>query len=455
MAGALASGYCTGMFTIGLTVLAILVSQCVPTARPVPAPQLVAAPYVATGIYDTGQVVGWTLRASAGRTLSPGAYTYTVRRNGAEVVSTGTFRFAAGEARVQSSLSEPGMLTVEIRPPTGVTDFGDQSTGGANRMLLAAAVAPTAIQPSSPRPADFDAFWATKIAQLRKIPENAVLSPRESGREGVELSMIRLDHVNGAHVWGHIAKPTRSGKFPALLILQWASAPYPLQKQWVTDRAAEGWLALNIEPHDVPPDMPAAYYEALPTLIKRYHTIGATNRDESHFLQMYLADVRSVDYLASRPDWDGRTLVVMGTSMGGQQSLSVAGLHPKVTTVIVNEPAGADVLGPLHGRASGYPNWNTADPRVVETAPYFDTVNFASRITATCVVSMGFIDDIAPPVGIWAAFNQIRGPKEAVPMIDSHHNHLATAEQQRPYTSRSAEWLNALVAGRPAPLKTP
>jgi hypothetical protein len=60
---------------------------------------------------------------------------------------------------------------------------------------------------------------------------------------------------------------------------------------------------------------------------------------------------------------------------------------------------------------------------------------------------MGFVDTVAPPVGIWIAFNQIKGPNEAAPMIDSPHNNMATPAQQRPYTSRSAEWLNALVHG--------
>ena len=49
------------------------------------------------------------------------------------------------------------------------------------------------------------------------------------------------DGIGGAHVYGQIAKPKREGKFPALVIFQWASPPYPLQKSWVTDRAAEGW----------------------------------------------------------------------------------------------------------------------------------------------------------------------------------------------------------------------
>jgi cephalosporin-C deacetylase-like acetyl esterase len=60
---------------------------------------------------------------------------------------------------------------------------------------------------------------------------------------------------------------------------------------------------------------------------------------------------------------------------------------------------------------------------------------------------MGFIDTVTPPVGIWTAFNQIPGPKEAVPLVDAAHNHQSTPEQQAPYLVRSAEWLKTLLAG--------
>jgi len=155
-----------------------------------------------------------------------------------------------------------------------------------------------------------------------------------------------------------------------------------------TDRAAEGWLTLNIEPHDVLPDQPPTYYSALPEELKKYQTIGRDDRDKNYFLQMYLADYRAVEYISGRSDWDGKTLVVMGTSMGGQQSLSVAGLNPKITHVIVNEPAGCDSNGPLHGRASGYPNWPADNPKIMKTALYFDAVNFASRIKAASLVAV-------------------------------------------------------------------
>ena len=400
------------------------------------AQSLTLTPLRATGIYAPGEKAGWTVALPAGAAVPAGGLAYTIRQNNLDPIQTGELDLASGRATIATTLNEPAMLFLDVGP-----------RGAKPWAVAGAAVAPTQLQPSVPRPPDFDAFWDAKLMALEAIPAGPVLTPANSGRSGVDYWTVRLDNVNGAHVYGQLAKPAREGKFPALLILQWAGGPYPLQKSWVADRAAEGWLAFNIEAHDVPGNLPPEFYAALPAMLKSYQMIGNTDRDRSYFLQMYLGDRRAVDYLASRPEWDGRTLVVMGTSMGGQQSLCVAGLDPRITHLIVDEPAGCDADGSLHGRKAGYPNRDMSDPRVVATALYFDPVYFASRIKATCLVAMGFVDDVAPPVGIWTAFNQIPGPKEAVPMIDSPHNHLATPEQQRPYTERSAAWLSALVRG--------
>ena len=399
------------------------------------------------GIYAVGERIGWTVTLPKGAAVS-GPFTYTIRRYGADSIGAGTLTLAKGRGRIETSLAEPAMLVVEVKPPAGVTDFGNQSTGGKGRVRLGAAVDPTRIVASEPKPADFDDFWAEKLRMLAEVPVDPVVKPGESDRAGVEWSTVRLGNVGGSHVYGQLARPAGDGKFPAVLVLQWASPPYPLQKSWVTALAAQGYLAFNVEPHDVPADMPQAFYDALPAIIKQYNTIGQLSRDESYFLRMYLGAYRAVEYLASRPDWDGRTLVVMGTSMGGQQSFAVAGLNPRVTDLIVNVPAGADVTSTLHGRWASYPNWKVSDSRVLETSRYFDTANFASGITARALVGLGFIDDVSAPAGVWSVFNQIRGRKEVVPMPDSPHNHLATAAQQRPMTKRTAEWLDAIVHGR-------
>jgi cephalosporin-C deacetylase len=398
------------------------------------AEQLVAVPFKAGGIYALGEKAGWTLRLPPG-TAAKGEYTYKIKKNNFDVIKSGTLDLSK-PATIETVLHEPAMLYVEISDTDPATQ--DQ--------VLGAAIAPAKLQPSAPEPRDFDRFWAGKIRQLQAVPPNPVLMSKPSDKPDVDYFTLKMDHIDGMHVYGQVAKPKRDGKFPGLVIFQWASPPYPLQREWVTDRAAEGWLAVNIEPHDVLPDQPNAYYDALPKELKEYESIGRDDRDKNYFLQMYLADHRAIDYLASRPDWDGKTLVVMGTSMGGQQSLCAAALNSKVTGLIVHVPAGADALGPLHDRASGYPNWPVEDPKVRETAPYFDTVSCAQRIKVPSLVSMGFIDTSTPPVGIFTAFNQIRGYKEAVPLVDAPHNHLATPEQQAPYTVRSTEWLRDWVA---------
>ncbi len=403
-------------------------------ALAVSAQELVLTPLKPSGIYALGEKAGWSAALPAGSRAPAGGYTYTLKENDFIVVASGSVDPATGPATIATTLDKPGTLFLDVMA----------SSGGVHQ-VAGAAVAPEDLRPVAPRPSDFDAFWAAQIDLLHRIPEQPVLTPHDSGKPGVEYATIRLNNIAGSHVFGQIAKPAREGKFPAILVLQWAGGPYPLQKSWVTDLAAAGWLALNIEPHDVPGNMPAAFYADLPQLIKSYNTIYDDERDRNYFLRMYLGAYRAADYLSERPDWDGKILVAMGTSMGGQQSVAVTGLHPKITHMIVHVPAGADSNAALHGRAAGYPNWDASRPRVMQTALYFDTVNFAPHIKATCLVSMGFVDRVCPAIGIWTAFNQIAGRKEAVPLVTAAHNNQSTAEQQRPYTERSKAWLAALV----------
>lgn len=400
---------------------------------PVPVAPIVT-PFKATGIYSLGEKAGWTIRLPQG--LLGAKMAYRLKKNNHEVVRSGELDSNSSRTVIDVTLNEPAMLYLELTV-----------AGRTRPFTYGAAIAPTQLRPVTPRPRDFDAFWNSKLAGLKAVPENPVLKPGESYKPDVEYATIQMDHVNRTHVYGQIAKPKRPGKFPALLILQWASPPYPLDRSWVIEHAAKGWLALNIEPHDVLPTEPRSYYNALPAALKSYQTIGQDDRDRSYFVEMYLRDYRAAEYLSKCKDWDGKTLVVMGTSMGGQQSLAVAGLHPKITHLIVNEPAGCDLNASLHGRQMGYPFFPSSNPKVMETARYVDAINFAPRIKATSLVAIGFTDDVAPPAGIWTAFNQIKGPKEVAPMFDSPHNNLATPEQQRPYTVRSAEWLSTLVQG--------
>ena len=131
--------------------------------------------------------------------------------------------------------------------------------------------------------------------------------------------------------------------------------------------------------------------------------------------------------------------------MGGQQGIVTAGLNPdRITALLVNEPSGGDTNGELHGRGAAYPNWPASDPKAMQAALYFDTVNFASLVKAPTLVSMGFIDTVVPPAGVWIAVNQIPAPKETVPMVDANHVHI-TPDKVGAFDQRSTEELGLLL----------
>jgi cephalosporin-C deacetylase len=429
---------------------------------PAPAPLLVAEPVRATGIYATGEKVSWTIAPAPGATLPAGDFTYTVKTNNAATIKSGSFDFASGKtATIDVVQNEPAMLYVQITPPApapapataapegnaappAAARGGGRGRGGrgGGGFRVAAAVSPEKIPPAVPRPADFDAFWDGKLAELAKIPINPALTSVPANKDGIELFTVKLDSV-GSNVQGYLAKPARPGKFPALIMYQWAGV-YSLETQTlasVKDRAAEGWLVFNVNSHDIAVSEAQAQHPEL----ANYQALGNTNRETSYFLRMYLRDARAVDYIKTRTDWDGKTIVFQGTSMGGQQSLATAALRPDdVDAVIINVPSGADSNGNLHGRTAGYPNWPSNNPEIMNTALYFDTVNFASRIKAPVVAAIGFLDTTSPPVGIFAALNQIPGRKEAISMVESDHNHI-TPEKQGAWNERSKEVRDSLL----------
>ena len=432
-------------FVLFLPLVAMLSAQ-----RPPIPQQLAFAPYHPNGIYAVGETVGWTV--TPGPTPPSYAYKWTIRRNNAVVLKEGKLDLSTGQATIEIVADQPGMIYVAVQayedlvPGSTSAPAGEASrfTGGnAGRntgfYAVGAAVEAKKIGLSTPRPADFDAFWDAKLAAQAKIPINAVLTPVETDTPGVEINMFQLDAL-GSKAHGYVGKPAREGKFPAVIQLQYAGV-YALNVGAVARRASEGWLILNVDSHDKLPSDPSG------NVSRTYQAIGNTDRETSYFLNMYLRDSRVLDYLLTRSDWDGKTIVLMGGIMGGQQSLALGGLRPdKISAVLVCVPAGADSNGDLHGRKAGYPNWPSDNPDVMKTALYFDTVNFASRIKAPVMAGLGFIDTISPPAGVWTMLNQIPGPVEALPMIESEHDNL-TPDKGRACPARTAEVLDLLVHG--------
>ncbi len=400
-------------------------------------------------VYAPGQAIRWDVRATNGALPADIALKYAIKRGGMTVTREGGLELTNGAAVIETSLAEPGTLLLEVSASGGATQKKVRALG-------AAVVEPARILPSAPRPDDFDEFWAAKLKELAAIPANPRLEALPANKPGVQYWHIQMDNIKGSTIQGQLARPEAGAKFPAMLILQWAGV-YPLQQAWATDKAAAGWLVLNINAHDLPIDRPAAFYEGQSKgPLADYTGIGNDNRETSYFLRMYLSCYRAAEYLVGRPDWDGKVLVATGNSQGGMQTLMIAGLHPRITAAIAGVPAGCDMTGPKVGRSPGWPMWywkteGKEAAKVIEAGRYFDVVNFASRVRCPVLAGIGMVDETCPPAGIMAAMHEMKGAKEMV--LLPHGSHQADGNAHQEFYNRSAAWLEALKQGKAPPVR--
>ncbi|MDB5326208.1 MAG: Acetyl xylan esterase, partial [Phycisphaerales bacterium] len=396
-----------------------------PTAmKPAPAPAITVSP--ASGVVAVGEAVTWTLDKPAGGA----AICYRVQDNDFKVISSGEVPADGG---VRATFDHPGWMTIEFR-----------SLKPESKLIgmAGAIVEPEKMVSTIDAPADFEAFWKNQLAESAKLPLNAVVTPGESGKAGIDYAELVLDNVGGKHTRAHIARPSGAEKLPALVIFQWAGV-YQIPKTFATDRAGRGWLVMVVNPHDLPMNESKAFYDAQGQgALKNYTGFGGGDPKTSYFRTMFVGDYRAMDYLTSRPDWDGKTLVVQGASQGGMQSVAMAALYPNATAMMVGVPAGCDTLGETVGHAVGFPNWGKYGDAAYKTASlntgrYYDPVNFAPMVKAPSLVCFGLRDQTSPPPGVLALYHKLAGPKEWIINPNSIHT-----DPQPLFEKRVAEWID-------------
>jgi cephalosporin-C deacetylase-like acetyl esterase len=305
-----------------------------------------------------------------------------------------------------------------------------------------AAFAPETIKPYQTDPADFDAFWAQGKADLAKIP----LEPRltllpDACTDTVNVYHVSFRTLNQAwnpqppRLYGILCEPKAPGKYPAVLKVPGAGVrPYAGDPQL----AARGVIVLEIGIHGIPVNLPPAVYDALyGGALHSYWLNQLDNRDTYYYHRVYLGCVRANDFLTSREMWNGRDLVVLGASQGGQLAIVTAALDPRVTALSATHPAMCDVVAELHGRAGGWPHpFKPADdgtpsfhatPAKIATSAYYDTVNFARRLKVPGFYIWGYNDETCPPTSTFAAYNVITAPKTLA--IEPEQTHSYPPEQ--------------------------
>lgn len=390
------------------------------------------------------QEVSWDIDAGP----PGGLHHYRVLNAADAVVAEGGGEVTENPCRIVARVPGPGVFRLQLQRDGEKAPIERGAVAGGGRIAIGA-----------PRPADFDAFWDGQLERLAATPAAPVLRPGAACGPGVVHQYLRMNLPGGQGMECQLAMPSDGGRHPALVLFQYAGV-YRLPPGIVTGRAAEGWLVLNVNAHDLPLDRPEAYYTAQAAGdLRDYPRIGDGSRETSYFLRMMLGCRRAIEHVVAHPSWDGRTVVVAGTSQGGLQSIAAAALHPAVSAVVISVPAGCDTAAPSAGRALSWPYWlkDAAPGRretIQRTSAYYDPVHFAPRVKCPVLVGIGLLDTTARPDGVLAMADRLGGPCERVLMADADHK--GSRGTFGPFRAREKAWLEALREGRlPLPAAEP
>ncbi len=372
---------------------------------------IIIAPDHANWTYEVGEKVKFHVSVlKYGNPLKDVEIRYEIRPEKMDPIMEETIILNKGETVIKGgSMNTPGFLRCWVYTTVDGKEYKNMAT---------AAFAPEQIKPTATLPDDFKAFWENAIEENNKIPMDVemTLLP-ERCTEKVNVYHVSLqNYKKGSRIYGILCKPKKEASYPAILSVPGAGIrPYNGR----VELAEEGIITFQIGIHGLPVTMDQYVYDNLRYgALDGYWTMNLDDRDQYYYKRVYLGCVRAVDFIVSLPEYDGSNLAVTGGSQGGALSIITAGLDKRIKYLAAFYPALSDLSGYLNGRAGGWPHMfrpgNTAfikDDKI-ETALYYDVVNFARQLTQTGWYSWGFNDVTCPPTSMYSAYNVIDASKE-------------------------------------------
>lgn len=336
--------------------------------------------------------VSWTLEADDGRAAETG---------------TGT-SLPTEPLVVKTTLDKPGFLRLRA------TSDGKTSIGGA-------AVSFEALQ-AVPEPDDFDAFWAAQKkvvldadlskATLTDASEAITSQSRYAGMSVRMLSFPYADEMVPATAW--IVMP--QGAAPkSLHAIKVSFDGYGFGGKTPPQWFDRGAINVQVNAHGYELGRDAEYYYAFEAGTKSngqgygLDPIQNADRMACYFRGMVLRNLAAIRFAMSLPEWSGSALEVQGGSQGGFQCVAMAALLPETTFCMPNAPWLCDLGGAAKlGRIR-----SDFQPAYTEALRYFDTVNFAKRITCKVHIQRaGLGDYVCPPSGVTILYNNLKKAKE-------------------------------------------
>lgn len=380
--------------------------------------------------YSAGDSVAYDIVVRVdGKPLKNASVKYTFAREKMPAHETHRATLPDGRLRVKTAgMPCPGFLTcrVFLLDEKGATVAND---------LAQAAFEPEKLRPMTDMPEDFAAFWERAKAENAKIP----MAPRVERAEQwctdkVDVYYVRLQSFRkDNYVYGYVSVPKSKGPHPAVLYVPGAGVAKIKPSTYMAEK---GVITMTLGIHGIPLDMPDENYDILKNgALYNYQFVNLDNRDQYYYKRVFMGCIRAIDYLFTRPEFDGERLMVSGGSQGGGLSIVTTALDPRVKYFVCFYPALCDHMGYLYDRAGGWPHMFDRTRAYFRTAErilnsrYYDAANFARLIRVPGFFSWGYNDLSCPITSMYSAYNVVTAPKELV--LELRNGHRRSERQNR------------------------
>ncbi|WP_186577103.1 acetylxylan esterase [Aquibacillus kalidii] len=289
----------------------------------------------------------------------------------------------------------------------------------------------------SPRPDDFDEYWASALRVLDGQSLDYELVPANFKTSFADCYHLYFTGVGSARVHCKFAKP-KQGKATGqgLAIFHGYSVD---SGDWLDKvaYAAEGVMVLALDCRGQGGLSEDNLSVKGPTL--RGHIIRGIDDPNPHNLyyrQVFLDTVQTVRILMSMEEVDQNRIGVYGQSQGGALATACAALEPRVKELFAVHPFLSDYkrMWEMDIQNSAYEEiayyFRCFDPtharndEVFNRLGYIDIQNLANRIKANVSWVTGLRDNICLPSSQYAAYNKITAEKTMLLYHEFGHEFL-------------------------------
>ncbi len=291
----------------------------------------------------------------------------------------------------------------------------------------------------NPRPADFDSYWDTALAEMRALDPQVELVPAQFQAPNAEC-FLYFTGVGGARIHAKLLRPKNApAPHPAVLMFHgysgdsgdWADKlAYVGQGYTVAALDCRGQGGRSQDTGDVTGNTLHGH------IIRGLNDALNGAPEKLLYRQIFLDTAQLANIVMAMPDVDPQRVGATGGSQGGALTVACAALEPRVRRAAPVFPFLSDYqrVWEMDQAKDAYAElrdyFRRFDPRheneaaVFEKLGYIDIQHLAARIRGEVFWIIGLMDTICPPSTQFAAYNKITAPKSMCIYPDFGHEGL-------------------------------